>query len=112
MTKPPTSRRMRREARTVEAMIHRYCRDHHQPIAGLCPECEQLRAYARKRLEQCPFQERKPTCGKCLVHCYSSGQRERIRKVMRYAGPRMLLSRPLMALLHLFDGLRKPRKRP
>ena len=38
--------------------------------------------------------------------------RARIREVMRYAGPRMLLSHPLMALRHLLDGLRKPRSRP
>jgi hypothetical protein len=31
--------------------------------------------------------------------------------VMRYAGPRMLLSHPFLALLHLIDGLRKPRSR-
>jgi hypothetical protein len=37
--------------------------------------------------------------------------RERIREVMRYSGPRMLLSHPLMAIRHLIDGLRKPRLR-
>jgi len=31
--------------------------------------------------------------------------RERIRAVMRYAGPRMLWRHPLLALLHLADGL-------
>ena len=28
---------------------------------------------------------------------------------MRYAGPRMLLTHPILAILHLVDGLRKPR---
>jgi hypothetical protein len=34
--------------------------------------------------------------------------RERIRTVMRYAGPRMALRHPLLALAHLLDSLRKP----
>jgi hypothetical protein len=37
--------------------------------------------------------------------------REKIRDVMRYAGPRMLLTHPVMAIAHLLDGLRKPRPR-
>lgn len=112
MSAPFSSRRMRREARTVAAMIRRYCRDHHHTAEALCPECEQLLTYARKRLQHCPFQEKKTTCGKCPVHCYGPQQRSRIREVMGYAGPRMLFSHPIMALLHLLDGLRKPRQRP
>ncbi len=38
--------------------------------------------------------------------------REKIRRVMRYAGPRMLLRHPVMALLHMVDGLRKEPSRP
>ncbi|MGD9950113.1 MAG: nitrous oxide-stimulated promoter family protein [Desulfobulbus sp.] len=111
MSIPFSSRRIRREARTVEAMIRRYCRDHHTSAAP-CPECEQLLTYARKRLQYCPFQENKTTCGKCPTHCYAPMQQTRIRDVMRYAGPRMLFSHPFMAFMHLVDGLRQPRKRP
>ena len=107
-----SSRRLQREARTVAAMIRRYCRDRHHTTDGLCPECAELLAYAHRRLARCPFQEDKTTCGKCPVHCYAPGLRARIREVMRYAGPRMLLFHPLMALRHLIDGLRKPRFRP
>ena len=107
-----SSRRLQREAHTVAAMIRRYCRDRHHTTDGLCPECAELLAYARRRLARCPFQDNKTTCGKCPVHCYAPGMRARIREVMRYAGPRMLLSHPLMALRHLLDGLRRPRPRP
>ena len=107
-----SSRRLQREARTVAAMIRRYCRDRQHTTDGLCPECAELLAYARRRLARCPFQDNKTTCGKCPVHCYAPGMRARIREVMRYAGPRMLLSHPLMALRHLLDGLRRPRPRP
>jgi hypothetical protein len=34
--------------------------------------------------------------------------REKIRVVMRYAGPRMLFRHPWFAIQHLFDGFRKP----
>jgi len=102
---------MQREARTVEAMIRRFCRDHHTSRPVPCEECRQLLAYARKRLHRCPFQEHKPTCGNCLVHCYAPEKRDQIKTVMRHAGPRMLLSHPILALLHLLDGLRKPRSR-
>ena len=103
-----SSRRLQREAHTVAAMIRHYCRDHHHTPDRLCADCAELLAYARRRLTRCPFQERKTTCGKCPVHCYAPAMRERIREVMRYAGPRMLFSHPLLALMHLLDGLRKP----
>ena len=67
----------------------------------------ELLAYARARLSRCPYQEGKTTCARCPVHCYRPAMRARIRRVMRYAGPRMLTRHPLLALRHLIDGLRK-----
>jgi len=102
---------MRREQKTVEAMIGIYCRqNHHGPTDGLCADCRQLLGYALLRLRHCPFQEGKTTCGKCPVHCYKPDRREQIREVMRLAGPRMLAHHPLLALGHLLDGLRKKPK--
>ncbi len=100
------SSRMRREARTVELMIRRYCRDHHHEGATLCPDCVALLGYVLARLEQCPFQEGKSTCGKCPIHCYSPSKRSRIREVMRYAGPRLIWTHPWLSIMHLVDGLR------
>ena len=100
--------RIQRERRTVEAMIRLYCRDHHDS-QGLCSDCANLLAYARKRLERCPFQDAKPTCAKCHVHCYKPDMREKVTAVMRYAGPRMIRRHPLMALLHVWDSFRKPK---
>lgn len=111
MAVPFPSRRLQREARTVETMIRRYCRDHHGGASNLCSQCEELLAYARKRLRLCPFQEQKPTCSKCPIHCYAPEKGKQIKTVMRYSGPRMLLSHPILALLHILDGLRKPRPR-
>ena len=108
--------RLRREAKTLTAMVGLYChgrhlahgRHHGKPRGQLCTDCQDLLDYALFRLSKCPFQTGKPTCAHCPVHCYKPARREQIRNVMRYAGPRMLLHHPVMALLHLLDGVRKP----
>ncbi len=106
------SRRLAREARTVEAMIALYCRGQHGSDGDLCPACRDVQAYALQRLARCPFQEGKTTCARCPIHCYKPQMRQEIRAVMRYAGPRMLLRHPVLALLHLADGRRREPLRP
>jgi len=100
--------RIVREKKTIDSMIHIYCKAHHKTQKELCPECAEFEAYAFMRLDNCPFQERKSTCGKCLVHCYRPDMKEKVKKVMRYSGPRMLLHHPDLALHHVWDGRRKP----
>jgi hypothetical protein len=108
-----TQRRLERERRTVESMIALFCRDTHGTGDGLCPQCAELTAYARRRLEKCPFGEDKPTCADCPIHCYKPAIREQIQQVMRYAGPRMLLKHPYQAIRHMLDSRRDaPRKPP
>lgn len=107
--------RLRRERRTVARLVELYCREQHRRPDGLCPECRELLAYAHLRLSRCPFQENKTTCGNCPIHCYQPAMREKIRTVMRHAGPRLFWRHPLLALGHLLDGFRKrpgPRKKP
>lgn len=85
-----------------------YCAEHHQPKAnGLCPDCEQLMAYAQVRLQKCPYGQAKPTCTNCPIHCYKPQPREQVRAVMRFAGPRMALRHPWLSLLHFLDKVRK-----
>ena len=103
----PMHPRMKREQKTVEYMIGIYCRDHHHTKKKLCQECRELVEYARLRLDKCPFQENKTTCGNCPIHCYKPKMREKIRHIMRYAGPRMIWCHPLLAIGHMIDGLRK-----
>ena len=78
----PTTPRLLRELRTLEAMAAIYCRDRHDTAFGLCPECTALMSYAAKRLAVCPFGEDKPVCAKCQVHCYGPVPREQVRTVM------------------------------
>jgi Nitrous oxide-stimulated promoter len=102
--------RLEREKQTMRLMIELYCRKKHPAEkAGmrLCPACLQLSDYAMQRIERCPFKSNKPTCAKCTVHCYKPAMREQVRQVMRFAGPRMLLYHPGLAIAHLMDDVRK-----
>lgn len=99
--------RMKRERKTVATMIGIYCSsNHHHDQDGLCPACSELLEYANLRLAHCPYQEGKTTCGNCPNHCYKPSMKEKIREVMRTAGPKMW-RHPLLALGHMIDGLRK-----
>ncbi len=89
-----------REKQTVGMMIRLYCRKH-EGNKELCAECAKLLEYAEKRLDRCKFGEQKPTCKRCPIHCYQPRMRERMRQVMRWAGPRMLLYHPITAIRHM-----------
>lgn len=106
------SRKRWKEQQVVEEMISLYCRKNHGEEKGskLCPECQALSNYARQRSEKCPFMEEKTFCANCKVHCYKPEMREKIRAVMRFSGPRMLLYHPLLALWHLICSMKEKKK--
>ena len=105
MLLPP---RLRRELKTITAMVKIYCRNHHdRPKGAVCGSCTEFLEYAEHRLSRCPYKEKKPTCGKCTIHCYNKVMQAKARQVMRYSGPRMLWSHPILAFFHLLDGRRK-----
>ena len=54
--------------------------------------------------------EEKTFCSNCTVHCYRPEMRERIRTVMRYAGPRMLFHHPVMAIRHMIESQHERRR--
>jgi hypothetical protein len=105
--------RRARELTIIRAMLRLYCRGHEHPgRAPLCAECTELLDYATRRLERCVFGDAKPTCTNCTVHCYSAEQRERIRQVMKWSGPRMPLRHPILSIYHMFDGHRPAPRLP
>ncbi|WP_269746360.1 nitrous oxide-stimulated promoter family protein [Desulfogranum japonicum] len=106
-----THKRIQREIRTVKLMIIKYCKEFHAPEHPPCLHCQALLAYALKRLSHCPYQEHKTTCSKCPTHCYNPSKQKYIREVMRYSGPRLMLSHPILTLLHVLDGFRRPTKK-
>jgi hypothetical protein len=101
------SERLRRERQTIAAMLQIYCGNRHRSRGNLCGECQGLLDYATLRLERCRFGVEKPACVKCPVHCYLPKQREQIKEVMRYAGPKMLWRHPILSLFHLLDSRRE-----
>lgn len=105
MVKP--FREANEEKRTIQIMIELYCKKSHGTKYELCEDCKDLLEYAQRRLDICKFRDNKGTCGKCKAHCYRPDMRERIVKVMRFSGPRMLYLHPVLTFRHLVKGLYK-----
>lgn len=99
-----------REKKLVSQMIALYCKKKHHTRDGLCPECAALETYARQRSEKCPFMETKTFCSNCPVHCYKADMREKIRKVMAFSGPWMLLYHPVTAIRHVLETIKERRR--
>ncbi len=74
---------------------------------GLCEECETLLLYSYNKINRCPFMETKTFCNNCHVHCYQKEQREKIKEVMRFAGPRMLYRHPVVAIKHAYYTIKQ-----
>lgn len=88
-------------------MITIYCRHFHSSPGGtLCHECQSLFDYAAKRIEHCPHTTDKTSCRLCKTHCYRPVERERIREIMRYSGPRMIIYHPIAAIRHILSEMR------
>ena len=106
-----TQTKREREKRMVSQMIALYCRKKHHTRGDLCPQCAALDAYAKMRADKCPFMETKTFCSNCRVHCYNPDMRAKIREVMRFAGPRMILHHPVSAIRHVVETRKEQRRR-
>jgi hypothetical protein len=110
--------RVRKDTRLLGDFAAIYCRGNHSAAAraplvsdgadlgvygrkvpAVCDECAGLLRYAEVRRALCP-KDPKPFCSTCDTHCYRPEQAAAMREVMRYAGPRSLLSG------HAVDGIR------
>ena len=96
--------RINEEKRVIEQMIRLYCQKK-EGNHTLCAQCQELLNYAHLRLSHCKYGNNKPTCQKCPIHCYRSDMRLRIKAVMSWAGPRMLLYHPIAVAKHLIREL-------
>ncbi|WP_099469673.1 nitrous oxide-stimulated promoter family protein [Konateibacter massiliensis] len=97
------------EIAVVGKMIELYCRGHKHSKDGLCEECQELLSYAKKRVEHCPHMEDKTFCSTCPTHCYSKKMRDKIKEVMRYAGPRLIFYHPVLTVRHGINTIRNKR---
>ena len=101
----PTDYKREQKKRVVAQMIRIFCKkQHHQ--SDLCPACQEVLSYAMDRSDHCPFMESKAFCSSCKVHCYRPEMREKIRAIMRFSGPRMLLYHPVLAVSHMLTTLK------
>ncbi|HBK29983.1 MAG TPA: nitrous oxide-stimulated promoter family protein [Parabacteroides sp.] len=96
------SSKIEKEKQVVKWMVELYCRKK-EGNEELCPECLLLLDYAYKRLECCKFGEKKSSCQRCPIHCYKKDMRKRMKQIMRFSGPRMLLYYPIAALKHMLQ---------
>ena len=103
------TKKREREKKIVSQMIKLYCCKKHGG-KELCKQCAELEAYAKSRSDHCPFMEHKTFCSNCRVHCYKPEMREKIREVMRFSGPRMILYHPVSALRHVISTKNEKRK--
>ena len=100
------------EKQVLTTMCKIYCKGNHGKLKDgkLCPECQELLDYALFRTDKCPFMETKTFCSNCKVHCYKPDMRDKIKAVMRYSGPRMILHHPVAAVRHLILTKREKRQ--
>lgn len=94
--------RIELEKKVVQQMIQIYCNGHRHVQGATC-DCQDLMAYAHKKLDLCPMGDEKPFCSKCERHCYQPEMRVNIKAVMRYAGPRILFYNPKVAIQHMLQ---------
>lgn len=99
------------EIKLVGLMIRIYCHHHHHTKKeNYCEACQSLFEYAKIRRIRCIHGDKKPFCSNCPIHCYQPEMREKIVKVMRFSGKRIVFSHPLLAFKHLFESLRQKRR--
>lgn len=110
-----TDRKRKREQLVADKMIHLYCKNHHKEydrhLGRLCIQCNELSEYVKMRSERCPFMEKKTFCSNCRVHCYKPDMQDKIKRVMRFSGPRMLFCHPVLAIWHLICSMREIKKK-
>ena len=98
--------RIEREKQTVRKMIALYCR-HRLKVDEMPQEYQHLAVFACRRLDHCKYGENKTACKDCPTHCYAPKERELIREVMRWTGPRMIFYSPKDAIIHVWEKIKR-----
>lgn len=101
-TKPTAGARVIRECENLETVIALFCDCKHQG-EGLCPECQELLEYSRKRLNTCRLGCEKPVCDSCVFECFLPAYREKLKTALHDTRARMFVQHPHMSLRHWLD---------
>lgn len=95
--------KIEKEKQIISLMIEIYCEKvHAHPKGTLCEECQVLHEYAHKRLSFCKFGDEKTSCRKCPIHCYKKDMKQKVKEVMKFSGPRLIIYRPIEFIKHWF----------
>lgn len=92
-----------RDRATLVAIGSIYCKAHHGSAAAgskLCSECAELVEYAMVRTQKCP-NNHEGNCKDCAIRCYNGAMRDRVKAMMAYSAPRMLVRHPVMTVRYL-----------
>lgn len=103
------TRKRQDEKQLMAEMISLYCRGSHAEPRDLCDDCRELLSYAEQRIDTCPRMAEKSFCASCPHPCYKPEMREKVRTVMRYAGPRLIFRHPMVCLRHAVEMMNAKR---
>ncbi len=81
----------------------------------LTKEMQELLDYSYLRIENCPhrkknFNGKKPFCSCCTIQCYKADMKQDMVEVMKFSGPRMIFSHPIVSIEHLQKTLKFKRE--
>ncbi len=81
----------------------------------LTKEMQELLDYSYLRIENCPHRKKnnngeKPFCSCCNIQCYKADMKQNMVEVMRFSGPRILFSHPIVSIDHLKKTLKFKRE--
>ena len=94
------------EYKIIKQMVRVYCEKNHHTKDYLCEDCQKLVEYSQLRIINCPHKENKKFCSGCKTHCYKKEMKQKIKTVMKFSGPRMILYNPLIVIKHMFFTLK------
>lgn len=99
-------KKRKKEIKIISNMIDLYCKKNQKSKEDLS-DYEELKNYAIKKINSCPFMETKTFCSNCNVHCYKPDMQKKICEVMRFSGPRMIFYHPIMTIHHIISSKKR-----
>ncbi len=91
--------------KTLHRMHMIYCKHNNHKVRldnnGLCQSCQNLLNYSLLKTSKCKHKEKGRLCSSCKNHCFSHEKRSQIRQLMRFSGPRLFLSNPILSIRYL-----------
>lgn len=95
--------KIEKEKKIINLMINLYCKNKHGSNNKLCEECRELLEYADMRLNNCKFGENKSTCSRCPIRCYKKDMKIKVKEVMKFSGPRLIIYSPVALFKHMLN---------